>query len=308
MKISVIGAVGSVGSPVAFYLAATGLAEEMVIVDIPQVANRLEQHAIDMSTAVANQDVKVIAGDYPDIAGSDIIVNAAGMPQGLIKDRMEMLPKNIPLVRDIALKIKEFAPDAIIISATNPADPLNYCTKVVGDFDRFKTLGYSLNDSTRFREFIAYTKGVKRSQVQAFVVGEHGSTQVPLFSTATIDGAPVSFTEEEKSSILGEIPNILKRLEELQSGRTAGWTCATGIAQLVQAIKNDTGAVFPCSVVLDGEYGQSNVSMSVPVILGAKGAKEVKELKLEPEEQAKFEISAAAMNNAARIVDEELQK
>ena len=305
MKISVIGAAGAVGAPVAFYAAVSGLVEELVLIDTR--SNVVKQHAMDMSTAVSALDVKVIAGEAADMAGSDVVINAAGMPQGLIRDRMEMLPQNIPLVRDAALKIREFCPDAIVITATNPADPLNYAMRLVGGFDRFKVLGYSLNDSLRFREFIAQAKGVKTSQVQAAVIGEHGSTQVPLFSSARIDGAKVSFTEEEKKSILGEIPNILKRLEELQSGRTAGWTCAVGITQILRAIGDDTGEVFPCSVVLDGEYGQRNVSMSVPVKLGRNGVREIQVLSLEPDEQAALAISAAALGRAARIVDEALR-
>jgi malate dehydrogenase len=169
-------------------------------------------------------------------------------------------------------------------------------------------LGYSINDSLRFRELIAANKGVKTSQVQATVVGEHGSTQVPLFSSARIDGKAVSFTEDEKKRILDEIPNILRRYEELQSGRTAGWTCAVGMAKLIKAIREDSGEVFPCSIVLDGEFGQRNVSMSVPVKLGRTGAREIQEWTLAADEQPKFEKSAAAMSAAARIVDDVLQK
>lgn len=305
MKVTVIGAAGSVGAPAAFYIAASGLVDEMVLIDMRP--NVVQQHAMDMSTAVSALNVSVKAGDFADMEGSDVVINAAGVPQGLIADRMEMLPMNIPLVRDTALKIKEFCPEAVVLTATNPVDPLNYATYLASGFDRRRILGYSVNDSFRFRELVARTKGVKVSQVQATVVGEHGSTQVPLFSSARVDGTPVFFSNVEKKEILGEIPNILRRYEELQSGRTAGWTCAVGLASLIRAIRDDSGEVFPASVVLDGEYGQKNVSMSVPVRLGRKGVQEIEEWKLEPDEQAKFEKSAAAMGAAARIVDEALQ-
>lgn len=306
MKVSVIGAAGSVGAPAAFYLAASGLVEEMVLIDMRP--NVVEQHAMDMNTAVSALDATVKAGDFADMAGSDLVINAAGVPQGVIKDRMEMLPANIPLVRDTALKIKQYCPEAIILTATNPVDPLNYATFLASGFDRGKVLGYSINDSFRFRELVAQAKGVKVSQVQATVVGEHGSTQVPLFSSVTIDGRPVSFTEVEKWAVLDEIPQILRRYEELKSGRTAGWTCAVGMAKLVRAIRDDSGKVLPCSVVLQGEYGRTDVSMSVPVSLGREGAREVQEWTLAPDEEEKFEKSAAAMAAAARIVDETLQQ
>ena len=305
MKVTVIGAAGSVGAPVAFYIAASGLVDELVLIDMRP--NVVQQHALDMSTAVSALNISVKAGDFADLVGSDVVINSAGMPQGLIADRMEMLPKNIPLVRDTALKIKEFCPGAIILTATNPVDPLNYATYLASGFDRKRVLGYSVNDSFRFRELVARAKGVKVSQVQATVVGEHGSTQVPLFSSARVDGKQVFFTDKEKREILGEIPNILRRFEELQAGRTAGWTCAVGVASLIRAIRDDSGEVFPASVVLDGEYGQHGLSMSVPVKLGRSGVKEIEEWTLEPEEQAKFEKSAAAMGAAARIVDEALQ-
>ncbi len=235
-----------------------------------------------------------------------MVINAAGVPQGLIADRMEMLPKNIPLVRDVALAVKRHCPDAFVITATNPIDPLNYATWRAGGFDRHQVIGYSINDSFRFREMVAQAKGVKVGQVEATVIGEHGSTQVPLFSSVRIDGRPVSFSEEEKQAIRAEIPNILKRYEELQSGRTAGWTSAIGLAAIARAVLQDTGEVFPCSVVLEGEYGHRGMSMSVPVRLGREGVREILEWELAPDEQAGLKITAESLEGAARIVDENL--
>ena len=304
MKVSVIGAAGSVGAPAAFYIGVSGLVDELVLIDMRP--NVVQQHAMDMSTAMCDLGVKVTAGTHEDLAGSDVVVNAAGFPQGLITDRMEMLPKNIPLVRDVALAVKQYCPDAFVITATNPIDPLNYCTWRAAGFDRRQVIGYSRNDSTRFREIIARAKGVKTAQVQATVIGEHGSTQVPLFSSARIGGAPVPFTEAEKQAVRDEIPTILRRYEELQSGRTAGWTSAYGLAAVVRAVLQDTGEVIPCSVVLDGEYGQSGLSLSVPVRLGRGGVQEIQEWELAPDEQEGFKRTAAAMAAAARIVDDVL--
>jgi malate dehydrogenase len=304
MKVTIIGAAGSVGAPVAFYVAASGLADEIVMIDMRQ--NVLQQHAMDISTAVSALDVSVRAGAYADLTGSAVVINAAGVQQGLITDRMEMLPKNIPLVRDVALQIKRYCPSAFVITATNPADPLNYAAWRAGGFDRHQLIGYSLNDSFRFREMVARAKGAKVSQVQATVVGEHGSTQVLLFSSVRIDGLPVSFGEQEKEDIRAEVPNILRRYEELQSGRTAGWTCAIGVAAVTRAILQDAGEVFPCSVVLDGEYGQRGLSMSVPVVLGKKGVQEILEWELAPDEQVGLKRTADVLKAAAEIVDENL--
>jgi malate/lactate dehydrogenase len=292
------------GGPAAFYTAVQGLADEIVLIDVRE--NVAQQHALDLSTAVSALGVSVKAGAYEDMQASDIVINTAGVPQGLISDRMEMLPKNIPLVRDIALEVKRHAPSAFVITATNPIDPLNYATWRVGDFDRRQVIGYSVNDSFRFREMVARAKGVKVSQVEATVMGEHGSTQVLVFSSVRIDGEPVSFTEQEREDIRAEVPNILKRFEELQAGRTAGWTSAVGLTAIVRAVLQDTGEVLPCSVVLDGEYGRRGLSMSIPVSLGRRGVAEIREWELEADERARLDRSADALAAAAKTVEESL--
>jgi malate/lactate dehydrogenase len=304
MKVTVIGAAGSVGAPAAFHIGVSGLVDELVLIDMRP--NVVQQHAMDMSTAMSDLGVRVTAGEHEDMTGSDVVINAAGVPQGLITDRMEMLPNNIPLVSEVALAVRRYCPQAFVITATNPIDPLNYCTWRAGGFDRRRVIGYSRNDSTRFREIVARLKGVATNRVQATVIGEHGSTQVPLFSSARVDGAPVSFTEAEKQAVRAEIPTILKRYEELQAGRTAGWTSALGLAAIARAVLQDTGEVFPCSVVLDGEYGQTGLSLGVPARLGRAGVLEIQEWDLAPDEQEGFARTAAAMAAAARIVDENL--
>jgi malate/lactate dehydrogenase len=291
-----------VGAPSAFFIAASGLVDELVLIDTRP--NVVQQHAMDMGTAVSALDITVRAGSDEDLAGSDVVINAAGVSQGLITDRMEMLPQNLPLIQETGLKIQQYCPDALIITATNPVDPLNYATWIAGGFDRRKTIGYSFNDSFRFREMVARAKGAKVSRVEATVLGEHGSSQVLLFSSVRIDGRPVLFTEQEKADIRAEVPNILRRYEELQSGRTAGWTCAVGLAGMMRAIVKDTGGIFPCSCVLEGEYGQAGLSMSVPVSLGREGVREIKEWELAPDELEGLERTGAVLQASAQIVDE----
>ena len=305
MKIAVIGAGGSVGAPAVFYLAASGLADEFLMIG-GKKQNVLIQHAMDIGTAVSARDIIIRAGDYSDMAGSDIVINAAGAPQGLIADRMEMLPKNIELIKHISNNIKQYCPDAFIITATNPVDPLNYATYLAGRFNPEKLIGYSINDSFRFREMLAKSYKVKVSQVDGTVIGEHGSTQVYLFSTASIDGKKISVSEEVKTTIRAEIPNILKTYEELKSGRTAGWTCAIGLEKIVRAVAENTGEVIPCSVMLDGEYGVNGISMSVPVKLGKDGVSEILEYELAPDEQEGLKKTVATLQAAAKIVDESI--
>lgn len=305
MKISIIGAAGSVGAPAAFYLAATGLADEIVMIG-GKKQNVLKQHAMDLSTGVSAMDVLIRAGAYSDMAGSDIVINAAGAPQGVIADRMEMLPKNISLIDSITAEIKRYCPEAFIITATNPVDPLNYATFLSGGFDRRKLIGYSINDTFRFKEMIARTKQVRVSQVDGLVLGEHGSSQVLLFSTARVHGQNVAFSEEQKKTLRDGVPLILKGYEELQAGRTAGWTCAIGLEIIIRAIVEDQQCVLPCSVVLDGEYGLSDMSMSVPVVMGREGVVDILELDLAEDEVAGLEKTVATLRPAMTIVESSL--
>lgn len=302
MKITIVGAGGSVGSPTAFYLATEKLADELVLIDSKE--NLAQQHAMDMNTAVSTLNVKVRAGSYEDMVGSDIVIDAAGAVQGIIKDRMEMLPKNVVIVKGIAKNIKEYAPNAIIITATNPVDPMNYATYLVGGFDRRQVIGYTINDTLRYREFLAKAFNAKVSEVDGLVIGEHGSTQVLLFSTAKIGGKPVEVSEDVQKNVYAEIPLILKRFEEFEAGRTAGWTCAIGMATYVRAIIGNKKQLLPCSAILDGEYGLNKISMSVPAIIGIKGIEEVKELDLTDDEQNRLKITIDTLIPAMRKVEE----
>ena len=304
MKLAVIGGGGWIGSPTAFHIATQGLAEEVVLIDVR--ASMAEQHAIDLSTAVSMLGVKVKAGGYADMAGADLVINTAGIPH--TGDRAVMLAKNIALMRDIAGHVRAYCPEALVITATNPVDPLNYATWLAGGFERRQIIGYSLNDSFRFREFVAQAKGVKVGEVDATVLGEHGPAQVPLFSSVRIGGRPVSFTEAEKESIRQARPEAFKRIEVLQkeTGRTAGWTCAIGLAKLTAAIAGDTGAVHPCSAVLDGEYGLHGLSMGVPARIGRTGIQEILEWDLAADEQAAFADCARQLKEAAETVDQAL--
>ena len=151
---------------------------------------------------------------------------------------------------------------------------------------------------------LAAELNVRTGQVGGVVIGEHGSTQVLLFSSATVDGRKVAVDEETKQRIRAHVPNILKRYEELQAGRTAGWTCAIGLARIIRALNEETHEVLPCSVVLDGEYGQQNLSMSVPVILGRGGVKQILEYDLAPDERQGLEITVETLKKARNVVDD----
>jgi malate dehydrogenase len=306
MKITIIGAAGCVGSSTAFNIAIQGLADEIVMIGGSR-QNWLLHHVMDISTAVAERNIAVRAGSDEDMSGSDIVINAAGVHQDIHFSQTGMLSQNLPIIKDIATKVNQFCSEAVVITATNPVDPLNYATYLLSlHRDRRKYIGYSLNDSIRFRMMVAQALGVKMSLVQGTVIGEHGRTQVLLFSSVRVDGNPVSISEDAKQKLRQQVPNIIRSYEELKAGRTAGWTTAVGLTTVCQAIIKNTGEMIPCSLVLDGEYGCHKLGMGVPSILGQGGVREILDWELAPDEREGLKHSINTLKPAMHYVEEQL--
>ena len=303
MKISVVGAAGYVGSNVAVTLALQGIADEIVLIDPPKT-NIITQFAMDVGTAAARRNQNVRAGEIDEMKGSHIVIVAAGAPQGFINSRMEMLPKNMPIIRDVAENIKKLAPYSIVITATNPVDPLNYLMYRQTGFDRSKIIGYSSNDTLRFRQIIAQTFGHDYADVAGFIIGEHGESQVPFFSTVLVKDNSIHIDNTTRQQIRTQIGEVLRRFEELKTGRTAGITSAIGIRDIVRAIQNNTHEIIPSSAILDGEYGQHDISMGVPLVLGSGGIMEIKELKPAPDELPYLDKTIEVVKNAIRQVND----
>ncbi len=306
MKISILGATGSIGAPTAFYIAVSGLADELLMVGGKR-QNVLRHHAIDISEAVSTTDCQVRHGSYEDLTDSDIIINAAGAHMPLHLERRTRVQEQAKFIREVAGKIEIYCPKAVVITAVNPLDASNYAASLSGDFDRKQLIGYSLNDSVRFQQSLAMELKEKASRVEGLVIGEHGKTQVPLFSSAKVDGQPAQLTEEIKQRIRAGMFGTIKIFEALDAGRTSGWTCAVGLTTLVRAIVENSNNVFPCSVVLKGEYGLHDISMGVPVKLGKDGIKEILEYSLTPDEQEGLKNSVDMLKSDAVIVQETLR-
>lgn len=306
MKITIIGAAGNVGSCAAFNITVQRLADELVLIDAPR-QEMVTFHALDLNTAATGLDILVKTGDYADMEGSNIVIVAAGSAK-VFTSRMEVLPENLPIIRDIAGKIRQFCPGTVVITATNPVDPLNYAMSLASNLDRYKVIGYSANDSIRFRMRLAQALGVKSSQVEASVIGEHGNSQVLLFSSLHIDGKPIPVDEDTKQRIRQQVPEGQQVLEEMRvkTGRTAAWTTAVGLASICRAIGQNTGEMIPCSVMLNGEYGCHGLSMAVPAILDSGCVRDIIEWKLTPDEEKELKRSIDTLKPAMRYVEQSL--
>jgi malate dehydrogenase len=302
MKITIIGAAGTLGSCAAFVLTNNRLADDILMID--PFENALRGHCLDLEAVAANQGISIHKGDYEDLPGTDIVVMTAGAPQVASQSRSELLTSSLPIIRTAAEQINRYCPKAIVIMETNPVDPLNYALYLMSqDKDRRRYIGYSLNDTLRFRMWSANALGVNASRVRGTVIGEHGDSQVMLFSTLRLDGNPVKFNAATREKIKSQPLAIVKSFESLVPKRTPGWSSAFGTAAVVSAIKNDTKASIPCNAVLKGEYGLSGLSLTVPAILGKEGIEEVQVLQLSPEEKKGLEHSAETLMPRMRLVE-----
>jgi malate dehydrogenase len=308
MKISIIGAAGTIGSCAAFNIAIHGITDELVMID-DFSQDKLEGYVTDLGTAVTGLDTSVRAGKMDDLRDSDIVLMAAGSSQVMV-NRMEVLPQNLPIIANVAAQVRRLCPRAVVITATNPVDPLNYAMYLSAGLDKKQVIGYSANDSVRFRMFLSEALGVKSSQVEATAVGEHGPTQVLLFSSVRVKGKAVAVSPEMKQSIRQRLADLPKLIEpqRIKTGRTQGWATSMGLTALCRALSKNTGEVMPCSVLLDGEYGYRGMSLSVPVVLGKEGVRRIQEWKLTAEEKEDLGKSAETLRPAMKVAEEFLQK
>jgi len=304
MKISIIGAGGSIGSTASFNLATHCVADELVMID-SYSPDKLEQHVTDLKSSVTGLNTTVRAGRDEDLRNSDIVILAAGSADVKVS-RTEVLPQNLPLMESFARKIMNYCPDAIVITVTNPVDPLNYAMHRFSGINRKKLIGYSANDTIRFRMFLSEALDVKSSQIKATVVGEHGASQVLLFSSVKLNHRPYAVSPSVQQQVrrwVDELPSVLEP-QRMKTGRTAAWTTSMGLTAICKAISRDAGHLIPCSVVLDGEYQCHDIGMSVPVKLGKCGVMAIPEVKLNAREQEELSRSIGVLREQMRFVDE----
>ena len=291
MKIGIIGGAGTLGSNIAFYLATKNFVDEIVLIDVKE--NVAKAIAMDMSQAISEiNHTTILSGSWDALAGCNIVVNTASLPERSVKSRLEYLESNLAIVKNVAGYIKNYCPEAVIINATNPIDIFNYILCILTGMPSKQFIGFSRNDSLRLNWSVAKVLNVSTSDVQALVVGEHGDAQVPLFSLLKVKGEPVKLTQEQKTEVNAMISTWFTKYQSLDSGRTTGFTSAIGVAHLIEAMVKNTGEILACSAILDGQYGISGVSLGIPVVLATGGIERVAEMQLSDEEIAALKKAA----------------
>ena len=299
MKVTVVGA-GAVGASCAEYIAIKDFASEVVILDIKE--GFAEGKAMDlMQTASLNGfDTKITGStsDYSKTANSDICVITSGIPRKPGMTREELIGINAGIVKMVSASLIEYSPETIIIVVSNPMDTMTYLVHKTTGLPKNKIIGMGgALDSARFKYRLAEALGAPISDVDGMVIGGHSDKgMVPLINKATRNGVPVSefLSAEQMANVVQETKVGGATLTGLL-GTSAWYAPGAAVSGLVQAIACDQKKMFPCSTLLDGEYGLSDLCIGVPVILGKNGIEKIVEISLSDAEKAKMTESAAGV-------------
>ena len=296
MKITIVGA-GAVGASCAEYIAIKDFASEVVILDIKE--GFAEGKAMDlMQTASLNKfDTKIVgvSNDYSKTAGSDIVVITSGIPRKPGMTREELIGINAGIVKSVSSNLTEHSPNTIIIVVSNPMDTMTYLVHKTSGLPKHRIIGMGgALDSARFKYRLAEALEAPISDVDGMVIGGHSDVgMVPLTRMATRNSVPVSkFISEERLNQVMEDTKVGGGTLTKLLGTSAWYAPGAAVSGLVQAIACDQKKMFPCSILLEGEYGLNDICIGVPVILGRNGIESVVELDLTDAEKEHMSRSA----------------
>ena len=307
MKVTVVGA-GAVGASCADYIAIKNFASEVVIIDIKE--NYAEGKAMDlMQTASLNGfDTKITGStsDYSKTANSNIAVITSGIPRKPGMTREELIGINAGIVKSVAQSLIEHSPNVIIIVVSNPMDTMTYLVHKSTNLPKNRIIGMGgALDSARFKYRLAEALGCPSSDVSGIVIGGHSDTgMIPLSRMASRNSIPVNkFLSDEKISKVVEATKVGGATLTKMLGTSAWYAPGAAVSSMVQAIACDQKKMFPCSTLLEGEYGLEDISIGVPCVIGKDGIEKVVELELNEAEKAKIQESAAAVRKTNGLLD-----
>ncbi|KXN97956.1 malate dehydrogenase [Aequorivita aquimaris] len=307
MKVTVVGA-GAVGASCAEYIAIKNFASEVVLLDIKE--GFAEGKAMDlMQTASLNGfDTKItgVTNDYSKTADSDICVITSGIPRKPGMTREELIGINAGIVKDVSSNLVKHSPKTIIIVVSNPMDTMTYLVHKTSGLDKNKIIGMGgALDSARFKYRLAEALGAPISDVDGMVIGGHSDTgMVPLTRLATRNSIPVTkFISEERMNQVMEDTKVGGATLTKLLGTSAWYAPGAAVSALVQAIACDQKKMFPCSVMLDGEYGMKDICIGAPVILGRNGIEKIVEIELNDAEKAHMKESAEGVRKTNDLLE-----
>lgn len=301
MKITVVGA-GAVGATSADNIARKELAEELVLLDIKE--GIAEGKALDMTQTAAlfGFDTRITGStnDYAKTAGSDVVVITSGLPRKPGMTREELIGTNASIVKGVTENLLKHSPNAIIVVVSNPMDTMTYLTLTTSGLPKNRIIGMGgILDSARFKCYLSAELGCSPNDLNAIVIGGHGdTTMIPLIRYATWNSVPVTefLSKEQQQKIVSDTMVGGATLTKLL-GTSAWYAPGAAVAALVESIVRDEKRLFACSVGLNGEYGQSDICLGLPVVIGKNGWEKAVDYKLNGQEQETFNKSADAVRS-----------
>lgn len=303
-KVTVIGA-GNVGATCAMFLADKELAD-VVLIDIAEGIPQGKGLDMAESCPIEGSDVKIVGtNNYEDTANSDIIIQTAGFPRKPGMSRDDLLMKNYEIVKSCISQAVKYSPNAIIVVVANPLDAMCHVALNASGFPKNRVVGMAgVLDTARFRTFLAEACDVSVENVTAFVLGGHGDTMVPLLSSTSVAGIPItSLVEADKlEAIVDRTRKGGAEIVAFLKTGSAFYAPAAATVEMVESILKDKKKVLPCTALLEGEYGVDGLFIGVPVKLGAKGIEQIYELTLSSDESAALKNSAAAVQDLVDVL------
>lgn len=306
MKITVVGA-GAVGATCADNIARKELCDELVLLDIKE--GIAEGKAMDMmqTAALLGFDTRITGStnDYAKTAGTSVAVITSGIPRKPGMTREDLIGINAGIVKGVTQNILKYSPDAIIIIISNPMDTMTYLALQSSGLPKNRIIGMGgILDSNRFKYYLSAAIGCTPNDLQGVVVGGHGdTTMIPLTRLATYQGTPVSnYLDAETLKKLAADTMVGGATLTGLLGTSAWYAPGASCGALVESIVRDEKKLFTCCVSLDGEYGQKDICIGVPVIIGKNGWEKIIDYKLNEEEQAAFNKSAVAVRNMNSVL------
>lgn len=296
-KVAVVGT-GFVGTSIAYSMINQGIINELVLIDVNQ--EKAEGEALDLLDGMswAQENIKVWAGDYQDCQDADIVVITAGVNQKPGQTRLELIDINAGIIKEVAAKIMDSGFDGVLVVASNPVDVLTQCAWKASDLPSNRVVGTGTTlDTTRFRKEIAAKLQIDPRSIHGYIIGEHGDSEVAVWSHTTVGGKPIlEFMVENNRLTVDDLTEISDRVkntayEIIDRKKATFYGIGMSVARIVKAILNNEQAVLPVSAYLDGEYGEKNIFTGVPSVVDQNGVREIIELKIDPNERKKFALS-----------------
>ncbi len=301
MKVTVVGA-GAVGATCADNIARKELCSELVLLDIKEGLAEGKAQDMMQTATLLGFDTKIVGStnDYSKTAGSDVVVITSGIPRKPGMTREELIGTNAGIVKGVCENILKYSPNAIIIVISNPMDTMTYLALQSTGLPKNRIIGMGgILDSSRFKYQLSQHLNCSPADLNAVVVGGHGdTTMIPLIRYATWNSAPVTdfLSVEQQQQIVNDTMVGGATLTKL-IGTSAWYAPGAAGAALVESIVRDEKKLFTCCVALDGEYGQKDICLGVPVIVGKNGWEKIVDFKLNADEQALFNKSADAVRS-----------